>query len=203
MKQQGNTWTDPNEVAIQFSRVTILERWEENNATRLLTKAKRVESNLIDLHNYMKDIAERAFEKYKERNPETTKSGHTWYNFDHTIKIVTDVQTQYTFDEDKLKEIEEKFMDFIKGFDSESEEVALLTSMVTAAFKKSGGKVEVARLDKLIRYEKEIKNTDFKQMIALLKKVKKKDGVKVYFRIWEKEDGEFRQIQLNFSSITL
>lgn len=203
MKQQGNSWTDHDDASVQFSRVTTLERWEETNATRLLTKAKRVETSLIELHKYMEDIAKKAFEKFKERNPESTKSGHTWYNFDHSIKIVTDVQTQYTFDEDKLREIEEKFMNFIKGFDSEQEEIVLLTSMVSSAFKKSGGKIETARLDKLIRFEKEIKNKDFKQMIVLLKKVKKKDGVKVYFRIWEKEDDEYIQIQLNFSSITL
>lgn len=203
MKQQGNTWTDPNGNPVQFPRVNPLERWEETNANRLLTKAKRAETILIDLHNYMKEIAEKAFKKYKEKNPETTKSGHTWYNFDHTIKIVTDVQTQYTFDEDKLREIEEKFMDFIKGFGSESEEVVLLTSIVSSAFKKSGGKIDNTRLEKLIGYEKKIDNKDFKQMIALLKKVKKKDGVKVYFRIWEKEDDEYKQVQLNFSSITI
>lgn len=203
MKQQGDTWTDQDDTPVRFSRVTILERWEETNATRLLTKAKRIETGLIELHKYMEEIAKKAFEKYKERNPETTKSGHTWYNFDHSIKIVTDVQAQYYFDEDRIREVEERFLIFIKGFDSEQEEVALLSSIVTAAFKKRGGKIDNSQLEKLIRHEKEIKNKEFKQILSILKKAKKKDGVKVYFRIWEKMDDEYKLVQLNFSSITL
>ncbi len=211
MKQQsGDTWTEEDGTQVQAKRITSTEKWMEKNAIKALNRARKAETALVDLKLFMESIAADAYAKaLKEKSEITeeelrTRGSQTWYNFDRSIKIETDVQARHTFDEEKTRTCEEKFVAFLNGIQTEDTDSQLLKDLVKDSFKKSGTKYDIRKLEGLLKYKAKAQNKDFLSMLSELEGCRVPLNPKVYHRVWKKDyKGDYKQVQLNFSSIEI
>jgi hypothetical protein len=125
------------------------------------------------------------------------KGNYTLNSFDKSIKIEVAVQDRIEFDDNinfAQKKIEEFLQLKMEGTDLE------LVELITNAFKTNKGKLDNKRILSLFRYK--ITHPLWLEAIELITKSIQTNSSTRYFTIWQKnEEGTYKQIQLNFSSI--
>lgn len=204
-KQTGNTWTDQNGFQVEMKRVTPLEKAKEKNAVAIAQKAVLVEKHLMEL----KTIFDEAFktmqkELSKETGTDVDLRGHTFYSFDRKIKIFRDVSPEVEYDEGMMQAAYKKFEEYISGclFAPEHE---MVKSLILSAFKTVRGKFDNRKINSLIQQKNNpsvLENEQFQHAIELVLKARKVINEKAYDRVFvQNENGEYVQINLNFSSL--
>ena len=68
MIQKGDIWYEEDGSKVQHKRVTALERWQETNAMRCLKRAKKVESDLLELKKFLAEVAGEAYGRFLKEN---------------------------------------------------------------------------------------------------------------------------------------
>jgi tRNA G10 N-methylase Trm11 len=169
--------------------------------------ALKAEQILNDLHEAMhlstQEVAQLVREEFdiKERKGRGKGKGNiTWYNFDKSLKIEADVQDIVKWDEAMMTEAKLLFDEYLDK--NLTEDHALIKEMVMKAFSNNKGMIDSRQVFQLLKYEEKIKNEKYRKACKLMKQAQGIDKTKLYMRIWEKtEDGSYRNINLNFSSI--
>lgn len=170
-------------------------------------EAIKVEAALRTLHNYLQEASRKAsefikddFEIKKKRKKADTKGNITWYNFDRSLKIETSVQDIVRWDDAMMTEALQLLNEYINS--SLGDANVLIKGLVTKAFANTKGGVDSGRVFQLLKYENQINDKRFSQACNILRQAQDIARSKSYMRVWEKMDnGEYRNINLNFSSL--
>ena len=128
------------------------------------------------------------------------KGGFTWKNFDGSIKIESSVSESIKFDDLGIIACKEKLELFLNN-NLESKD-AFIKQMVLDAFETSRGKLDAKKVLSLLTYRSKIKAPLFQEALNLLEKAIRRPDSKMYFRVFVKDEaGEYKNIDLNISSI--
>ncbi|MFC4262444.1 DUF3164 family protein [Ferruginibacter yonginensis] len=137
----------------------------------------------------------------KEKKRKPSKGNFTWFNFDRSLKIEREVNEIVKFDNALMSEALEQLKTYINnsiGSDSN----ALINGLVTKAFANTKGMIDPGKVFQILSYQDKIKNQNFQKACEIIKKAQSIDRTKQYIRVFEKtETGEYRHINLNFSSL--
>jgi hypothetical protein len=128
------------------------------------------------------------------------KGNYTWFNFDRSVKIEVSVNERIEFDDLTIKACKEKLDEFLSENVTSKHE--MIKQIVTDAFSTTRGKLDAKKVMSLLRYKDKVKDALFLESMELLEKSIRRPDSKTYYRISERmEDGGYRVIDLNFSSI--
>jgi hypothetical protein len=74
--------------------------------------------------------------------------------------------------------------------------------LVDTAFSNSKGALDAKKVLSLLKHRTKIKNVLFQEALNLIEESIRRPDSKTYYRVWTKdEDGKYKNIDLNFSSI--
>ena len=129
--------------------------------------------------------------------PGNSKGGFSVSTFDRDAKIEISIQERIEFD-DLISVAHEKIKLYLEektqGVDHD------LQQIINQAFETRKGRMDVKRILGLFRLQ--INHPLWIDAMELIKRSITRNNSKRYARIWEKdENGEYRNIELNFSSI--
>lgn len=200
------TWrnADGDKVPVKF--VPLMDKKKEALAAKLHKSALSLEATLANLHNTMcdafADITVMVREEYalKYKKEMKTKGSITWFNFDRSIKIEADKNDIVKWDNALMTAAKEQLDRYLRANLTEANE--LIAGLVAGAFANSRGMIDSGKVFQILKYREKIKATPFQKACQLMADAQSVDRTKLYMRIWEKlEDGQYRNINLNFSSI--
>jgi hypothetical protein len=196
-------WKDETGMEIPYTRTRASERLKEKHATDLLAKATKVNSLLIELKELAQSSSTAVTDSVLKENgiaKKDSKGNFTWYNFDRSIKIEVSVNERIEFDETLIALCKSKLDEFIdanlSGVDS------FVKELINDAFQNTKGKLDSKKVMSLLKHRSKIKDQRYQDAMEFLEKSIRRPDSKTYFRIWEKDaSGEYKNIDLNFSSI--
>lgn len=203
---KDTTWTNASGDVVPVKFVPQPDKVKETLAGLIHKSAIALEKQLAEFHTRLsagfdqvskivKDEYEIKYSKQKK-----TKGSFTWFNFDRSIKIEADVNEIVKWDGALMTEAKLQLDAYITSHMSEANE--LISGLVTAAFSSSRGMIDTGKVFQILRYQDKIKAAKFQKACELMKQAQSLDKTKLYMRVWEKqEDGQYRNINLNFSSI--
>lgn len=204
---KDSIWTNAAGDQVPFKFVPKSDRAKELLAAKMHKQALSIESSLISFHEAMTEVfmevKKLVQEEYEIKNKKPLKPGKgslTWFNFDRSIKVEADVNEIVKWDGALMTEALTLLNNYIGANMGESNE--LISDLVKSAFANSKGMIDTGKVFQILRYESKIKNKSFLKACELMKQAQSIDKTKLYMRIWEKAStGEYRNINLNFSSI--
>ena len=205
MKNQKSTeqfWVDEAGTQIPYARTTKSERLMEKESKRICGDAIRINLELSTFKNRLKEICEEVYAAYMEEKgaDKKGKGNFNWFNFDRSIKIEVSINDRIEFDDLGITACKAKLDEFLNG-SVESKDDAV-KALVMDAFNNTKGKLDSKKVMNLLRYKSKIKAVLFQQAMELLEQSIRKPDSKMYFRVWTKNDeGQYTNIDLNFSSI--
>ncbi|MBS1642740.1 MAG: DUF3164 family protein [Bacteroidetes bacterium] len=200
-------WTNAAGDDVPLKFVPKVDKVKESLSNKIRKMALEVECSIQQFHNFMNDcfieVDKLIKEEYSIKNSKEKKKGKgslTWYNFDKSIKVEADINDIAKWDNALMTEAQELLNQYISSNLSENND--LIKGLVTDAFSNSKNQIDSRKVFQILKYETKIKNTKFLKACDLIKQAQSIDKTKLYMRVWEKmEDGSYRNINLNFSSI--
>lgn len=205
-KAKDPVWINAAGDAVPVKFVPETDKLKESLAGIIYKSAVTIEAELKDFYELMTLAFEKAREavvkeyNIKGKEKKQGKGSFTWYNFDRSLKIEADINDIVKWDGPLMTEAQDCFEKFFSGEMSESQ--VLIKDIVIKAFSNSSGQPDTKNVFKLLKFETKIKNKNFQKACELIKQAQNIDKTKLYMRVWEKTDsGEYRSINLNFSSI--
>ncbi len=202
--KSDQTWTDEGGTTIPFNRVTALERKKESISHKLLTKAEALNNQLTEFHEYMRKVCQEIFEQaMKEADADATKSkgNFTWYSFDRSIKVETNINERIDFDDATIEAAKQKLNEYLKSKLNDKEEA--LRALIYSAFETSRGKLDAKKVLGLLKHKSRIKAERFQEAMELIEKAIRRPDSKTYYRVSERQpDGSYQTVNLNFSAIS-
>lgn len=137
-------------------------------------------------------------QEYSKRHNDG-KGNFTLENAGQTLKVEFSKQQLGYFDE-RANQAEKHIIDFVnKQFAGDAKTKRLITSLL----ERKKGKLDIKLVQKLYAMENEYDDPNWKEGIKLLKESWTPSDTKDYIRFWRKDDGVYKIINLNFSSIKL
>ncbi|QQS35747.1 MAG: DUF3164 family protein [Ignavibacteriales bacterium] len=196
-------WFDESGNEIPASRITALEKTMEAASARILKKAQKLNTELVQLKNEVHSVSEGLFVKVMKQNDvdiSKRKGNFSWFNFDRSVKIEISVNERVVFDDMLMKAAKEKLFTFID--EQVPADISFIKDLITEAFQTRNGKLDTKRVMQLVRYKKKIKHQLFRDAVDLIESSIRKPDSKIYSRIWVRNDqGEYENVELNYSSI--
>jgi len=204
---KDKTWINAAGDPVPVGYVTKPDIKKESMAAKIRKAALNVENELKELHTAMnaafaevKALVAQEFEIKNNRKKEFGKGAFTWFNFDKSIKIEAEINDIVKWDNSIMTEALACLNSYINGTIGDSHE--LVKELVNDAFTGSKGMIDTRKVFQLLKYEPKIKDKRFQKACALIKQASSVDKTKLYMRVSEKmENGEYRNINLNFSSL--
>lgn len=206
IQKNGNNWTDETGVEIPFNRISRVETTKESHAGKIVKNALKVSENLKE---FMKLVAAANGEvnaaidkenKLLNKKMKATKGNFTWYNFDRSVKIETNVNETIRFDESKIASARDLFDAFIEKNVHGTDDI--VRQLINTAFSNTRGGLDSKKVLSLLKYRARIKDKQFQQALDLIQDSISRPSSKRYFRVWVMgDDGQYENIELNFSSI--
>lgn len=203
---KDKTWTNSAGDAVPFKFVPAVDKAKEAYAAKIYKAALQAEEGLIALHTMMNsaflDISNMLKEEYKIKNKKEkeTKGSLTWFSFRRDVKVEAEINELVKWDNALMKEALLSLNTYISKNMSEANE--LISGLVKSAFANSRGMIDTGKVFQLLKYEDKIKSASFQKACELMKKAQSIDKTKLYMRVWLRQpDGEYRNVNLNFSSI--
>lgn len=195
-------WTDESGQKMPSKRLLPSEKLMERNAETIYKDSVKIHNALMNFKANMKQLCDQVYEAFmaEKDNTKAGKGNFTWFNFDRSIKIEVSVNERIEFDDLTIKASKDKLDEFLNAnLDAKQE---FLKEMVTAAFSSTKGKLDTKKVMSLLKYKSRIPDPLFQDAMNLLEQSIRRPSSKVYFRIWERdEQGEYKNIDLNFSSV--
>lgn len=201
------TWTNAAGEIVPQKFVPKTDIVKERSAAIIYKHAVAAEKALQQLHELMNDATqdiaalikqEYALKTSKEKKP--GKGSITWYNFDKSLKIEADVNEVSKWDDALMNEAKQLLTQFLNAQLTDTSE--LIKGLVNDAFNGARGGIDSRKVFQILKYEEKIKSAKFQKACQLIKQAQGIDKTKLYMRVWEKQDdGQYRNINLNFSSI--
>ena len=192
---------------VPYSFVPKTDRMKESLAVKIHKLAIGLEKDLQAFHAVLneafvvidKTVKDEYMIKHKAQKKEG-KGGLSWFNFDRSLKIEASVDEIVKWDGPLMTEALQQLNNYLNA--SMTDANLLIADLVKSAFANTKGMIDSKKVFQILRYEDKIKNKWFQQACTLMKKAQGIDKTKLYMRIWEKTDsGEYRHINLNFSSL--
>ena len=200
------TWTNAGGDAVPFKFVPKPDKAKEVLASKVYKAALNAESVLTALHallmgafaevtQMIKDEYELKYKKQKQG-----KGSLTWFNFDRSLKIEADMNDIVKWDHALMTEALVLLNDYLSTNMTEVNE--LIAGLIQGAFANSKGMIDTGKVFQILSHQAKIKHKGFQKACEMMKQAQSVDKTKLYMRVWEKgEDGSYRSINLNFSSI--
>lgn len=203
-KSDQQFWRDEKGIEIPLNRITSLERAMETKSFQLAKKAVDLHNKLTAFKREMATICREIYERYMEENnvKKEAKGNFTWYNFDRSIKIEVSINERIEFDDMAIDAAKKKLEEFLNNNVEAKDE--FVKELILNAFETSRGKLDVKKIMSLIRYKSKIKSKLFHEAVELIEKGIRRPESRMYFRIWQKDEGgKYVNIDLNISSIAI
>ncbi len=192
-------WIDLNGNTVPAQYVPKLDKDRERVTLKHLARAKKLSEQLAKFKADLLDDCDAVYDQMLEDNnvPGNSKGGFSISTFDRDAKIEISVQERIEFD-DLISVAHEKIKLYLEektqGVDHD------LQQIINQAFETRKGRMDVKRILGLFRLQ--INHPLWIDAMELIKRSITRNNSKRYARIWEKdENGEYRNIELNFSSI--
>jgi len=200
--KKNQMWLDEAGNKIPFNRLTKLEVTREKEVAKILKDALALNKKLIDFKEAIRGATEKIISEFQaEKGLETMGKGNvTLFNFDRSIKVEVSISDRIEFDDLTMKACKERFDQFLNmNVDGKQE---FIKEMVNDAFSTSRGKLDAKKVMSLLKYETKISDVVFHQALTLLKESIRRPDSRTYYRVWLRDDtGQYKNIDLNFSSI--
>jgi hypothetical protein len=204
---KDTTWTNAAGDPVPVKHISRSEKLKEATAARLYKKALKVQEALLDLFADMQaanmeiDAALRKdYELKTGQQKKAGKGGLTWYNFDASVKVETNVNEYLKFDDGLMKEAQVLLNEYIGSRLNEDQK--LIAAIAADAFSTSKGSFDPRKVFNLLKYEGQVKSTRFSKVCELIRNAQRIDKAKAYYRISVRQaDGSYQPIKLNFSSL--
>ena len=200
-------WTNAagDQVPVKF--VPKSDRVKESLAITLHKEALKVEAALKGLHSIMDEacakVGQMVREEYELKNgkkPKPTKGNMTWYSFDNSIKVEANVNEVVKWNDAMMHEAKGLLNEYLDSQLTDNQ--ALIKKLVNDAFSNTKGAIDSRKVFQLLRYESQINSSKFRKACEIMREAQMIDRTKLYMCISERlEDGSYRQINLNFSSL--
>lgn len=200
--KKDKAWFDESGNLIPYNRLTKLEITREAAIGKILINAQAINNKLIDFKESIKIATSKMVADYiAEKGLDSLGKGNvTLFNFARTVKVEVSISDRIEFDDLTMKACKEKFDIFLA--ENIDEKQAFIKEMVNDAFSTSRGRLDAKKVMSLLKYELKIKDAIFQEALSLLKESIRRPDSKTYYRVWLKdENGEYQNIDLNFSSI--
>lgn len=204
--QKGAQWRDESGVEIPANRISKAEKEREKQSERILKAALKTNDSLKHLHELIQEAHEAVCKAEVEENKhlgkvyKKGKGARTWYNFDRTVKIEITVNELIRFDEGKIAAAREIFDQFIDRNVTGTDDI--IRQLINSAFANTKGGLDSKKVLSLLRYRTKIKDKLFHSALNLIEDSISRPDSKKYYRVWVKnEQGQYENIELNFSSI--
>jgi hypothetical protein len=195
-------WEDETGRSIPVQYITPSIRQRERHSALILKGAESLNKQLLAFKKNVVKLCDEVFIKAMEEKSanKETKGNFTWFNFDRSIKIEVSINERIDFDDLTIKACKDKLDDFLEqSLDSKT---AFVKNLVMDAFSTSRGKLDAKKVMALTKYRKDIKDPLFQEALDLMEESIRRPDSKTYFRVWKREeDGSYKLIDLNFSSI--
>lgn len=192
-------WIDLNGNEVPAQYVPKLDKERERITLKYLAKAKKLSQQLEKLKEEMLNDCDAVYQQMlKENNvPAHSKGGYSISTFNRDAKIEVSVQERIEFD-DMITVAHEKIKQFLEektqGVDTD------LQQIIHQAFETRRGQMDAKRVLRLFRLK--INHPRWLEAMDLIKQSINRNNSKRYVRVWEKDNqGEYRNVELNFSSI--
>jgi hypothetical protein len=201
-KKKDQFWIDESGNRIPYNRLTKLELKREKALGSILLDAQAINKKLSDFKKEIKLATDQVVHEFiLEKGISSLGKGNvTLFNFDRTIKVEVSISDRIEFDDLTMKACKEKFDAFLNVAIDEKQ--AFVKEMINDAFSTTNGKLDAKKVMSLLKYRQKIKDAVFHEAIALLEESIRRPDSKTYYRVWLKDaNGEFQNIDLNFSSI--
>ena len=203
---KDSIWTNAAGDAVPVKFVPKADRIKETLAAKLHRAALAVERDILQFHALISEAFDQVSKMVKEEyeikynKQKKSKGSFTWFSFDRSLKIEADVNEIVKWDNALMTEAKLQLDSYITSNMSEANE--LISGLVTSAFSSSKGMIDTGKVFQILRYQDKIKAKSFQKACDLMKQAQSIDKTKLYMRVWEKqEDGQYRNINLNFSSL--
>lgn len=203
---KDSTWVNATGDAVPFKFVPPTDKAKEILAGKVLNASIKIEADLKAFY----EMLSRAFaeinlmvkKEYELKNgkPKGGKGSITWFNFDRSIKVEADVNEIAKWDNALMTEALTLLNTYLSQNMTDANE--LISGLVSSAFANTKGMIDTGKVFQILKYEDKIKHKSFQKACDLIKQAQSIDKTKLYMRVWEKgEDGSYRNINLNFSSL--
>lgn len=206
MKQQkpaDKVWRDESGQDIPVNRLRRSEKLREQMAFKIANNASKLSKLLAEQKDLMKEATQAVVLAIIEENDgkkRDTKGNVTWYNFDGTIKVEANIQDRIEFDTTLLDQCKGK-LDQLLNENLTSKDV-FIKDIVMSAFETSRGSLDTKKVLSLKKHSSRIKHPLYQEAMDLLDKSIRRPDSRTYYRVWRKdENGQYQNIDLNFSSI--
>ena len=205
--KKNNTWLNAAGDQVPFKFVPKSDICKEALAAKVYKAAMATEVALASLYELMNaafgeisNMVNAEYELKNSKKKQATKGSITWFSFDRSLKVEANVNDIVKWDNALMTEALALLNAYISVNLTEAN--MLISELVKSAFANSKGMIDTAKVFQILRYEEKIKAKGFQKACELIKMAQSIDRTKLYMRIWEKqEDGQYRNINLNFSSI--
>ncbi len=201
-KVKDEKWINESGESVPVKYIGAGDRLKEKHAAILLKEAKFASEKLQGFKTQMSKLCDEVYAKMAEefKIKAVSKGNYSWFNFDRSIKIEVSISERIDFDDIAIKACKEKLDEFLNTNLSTKQE--FVKELVTDAFSTTRGKLDAKKVMSLLKYRTKITDTIFQDALNLLEGSIRRPDSKKYFRIWEREeDGSYKLIDLNFSSL--
>lgn len=199
-------WKDETGIEIPANRITRSEKMRETATEKLLKKALKSTQLLAEFKEEFIETTDEVYVAILEENgakASDRKGNFTFYNFDRSVKIETDIQDRIEFDDAMIAVAKQHFDEFLEsntnGIDS------MIRELILDAFSSTRGKLDTRKVMSLVKYRSRIpadKYPAFHNAINAIEKGMSRPTSKRYQRISVRDaEGKYNVIDLNFSSI--
>lgn len=196
------TWIDETGFPVPVTRIRKSERNREKLAHTLAKKAFDLHLQLAAFKKHITDVCQKVYIEVMIENDvkKLGKGCFTWYNTAQTIKIEVAIHDNIAFDDILIAACKAKFDELLSKNLSGVDE--MFRAMVSDAFHNTKGQLDSKKLLSLFRHKGKVKDSLFNEALDLLAKSIRRPDQKKYIRVFVKdEQGEYENINLNFSSI--
>lgn len=201
------TWVNAAGDAVPLKFVPKIDKEKEALAGKIHKTATAVEASLNALYELMDDafthIRAMIKAEYELKNKTKKKEGKgslTWYNFDRSIKVEADMNDIVKWDSALMTEALEHLNKYLSSGLTDTN--LLIQGLVKSAFSNRSNMIDSGKVFQILKHQPDIKNATFQKACELMRNAQSIDKTRLYMRVWEKlTTGEYRNINLNFSSI--
>ena len=197
-------WKDEKGVGIPYNRIDKLEKLKEKKSFKLAKQAKKINIALTNFKKEVEIACQQVYDLHRAgvSTSKKPKGNFTFYNFDRSIKVECSINERVVFDDLNINMCKENLHEFLqKNIDSKD---AFIRDLVMNAFETKNKGLDTRKVMGLLAYRSKIKDELFQQAMDYLEKSITRPSSKAYFRVSIKnEGGEYKNIDLNFSSITI
>ncbi|MBD1394288.1 DUF3164 family protein [Mucilaginibacter glaciei] len=206
-KPADKIWLDEEGTTIPYARITQFERKREVSIFKMAKDALLINDKLSSFKQFIKTTCEQLYSEFLASNNGKIqgkgKGGITLYNFDRSIKVEVSINEPIHFDESFIK-LAKAELDAIFADELESAS-AWIRDIISDAFEKNRGELDTDKVLSLKKHASRVPahiKPRYDKAMGFIDQAINRPTSKEYYRVWVRgDDGQYKNIQLNFSSI--